>query len=594
MRQSILPGVFAAAIFAFSITVSSLSAAEKQEHSFAVAIYHFNLQYVAGDRDVEDRIVKESLDPLLDFYFEHPGWKADFEMQGYMVEQMAERFPDILDKMRTLIDRGQIGLISFHYSDQLFLAYPRWDQDVSHRINIKILSENKIGRSGVVFTQEGQYSEGMVDFMENNGFSVAVLPKNLYRYFHKNETPAPYYKLGKTYVVLGGAGAEYEDEKVKVKLDWTFMDDGELLPTKRMTPYSPEFKYKPEAIEEYEKRLKELEKNGTRMVLISEYISKLTEIGVPPAKLLPVPDGDWQPKDTENIFRWMGDYKGAHERDNEVLTRNFAARNRLYALDALIVKLKGRGKGVGELEDKLFETWRNQLLAEVSDSSGWTPMPGEIEYSLELNKKVVKSTGEILNAAKEMLGAEHIRLSFEPGTHDARIETLEQLPEEPEYEEAECPMEVRLEGDFKRKELKCFRVADDRWEVRARFSTTRWYQNDVRLIFPRTIDAFVYSSGLLDDRIVSYPFEDFDLEKEKVYLPAPNGLIGTGKNLFLIKHNETVHVAWEVDTGGKTVALRMLHPPNREYRWVVSIVEGTADAALDVARSTNIFPPVIF
>lgn len=130
----------------------------------------------------------ESLEPLLDFYLEHPEWKGDFEMQGYMVEQMAERFPAVLDKMRTLIDRGQIELISFHYSDQLFLAYPRWDQDVSHRINVKLLQDNEIGHSGVIFTQEGQFGEGMVDFMENNGFSIAVLPKNLYRYFHKSSS----------------------------------------------------------------------------------------------------------------------------------------------------------------------------------------------------------------------------------------------------------------------------------------------------------------------------------------------------------------------------------------------------------------------
>lgn len=94
----------------------------KPKIKYALALLHYNLQYVAGDEKIENRIIEGSFAPMIDFFLAHPGWGADFEMQGYMLEQTAKRYPEIFDKFKTLLDRGQVKLVSFHYSDQLFLA----------------------------------------------------------------------------------------------------------------------------------------------------------------------------------------------------------------------------------------------------------------------------------------------------------------------------------------------------------------------------------------------------------------------------------------------------------------------------------------
>src|ERR1043166_7050237 len=60
---------------------------------FGLSLYHWNVQYVSGSRETEDALVKQSFDPVLDLYLAHPTWHTTFEMQGYMVEVLAERFP---------------------------------------------------------------------------------------------------------------------------------------------------------------------------------------------------------------------------------------------------------------------------------------------------------------------------------------------------------------------------------------------------------------------------------------------------------------------------------------------------------------------
>src|SRR5262245_33439364 len=127
-----------------ALTLAPLCAAAAPLHAKAT-LYHFNIQYVAGgmerfpdgvsrdpaynlsETEVEDLIVTESFAPLLDVLESHPRWHVDLELQGLMIEVMASRHVATLDRLRRLAKRGQVEVVSFHYSDQLFLAYPRRD-----------------------------------------------------------------------------------------------------------------------------------------------------------------------------------------------------------------------------------------------------------------------------------------------------------------------------------------------------------------------------------------------------------------------------------------------------------------------------------
>src|SRR5690348_12030945 len=86
-----------------------LGAHADPQKKFALAVMHFNVQYVAGGmvgfwtkpdpmtdlnaEQIEDQIVVESFEPVLDLYAAHPTWGCDLEMQGYMLDVIGSRHP---------------------------------------------------------------------------------------------------------------------------------------------------------------------------------------------------------------------------------------------------------------------------------------------------------------------------------------------------------------------------------------------------------------------------------------------------------------------------------------------------------------------
>lgn len=79
-----------------------------------------------------------------------------------------------------------------------------------------------------------------------------------------------------------------------------------------------------------------------------------------------------------------------------------------------------------------------------------------------------------------------------------------------------------------------------------------------------------------------------------MYIPAPNGIIGLGGGMFLIKDTSTVNVAFNVPVGEPVVSLDMLKPPNRVFDWRFKLVTDGADHALRVADELNVHPRVVF
>ena len=128
------------------------------QEKYAIGMFHFNLQYVAGDYKIENRIIRESLYPALQFFEKNKKYKADFEIQGYGIEVLAEEHPKVFKLFKKLVNRGQIELVIAHYSDQLFIGYPALDLQKSIEISDKILDKYVLKRSRVFFGQEIQWT----------------------------------------------------------------------------------------------------------------------------------------------------------------------------------------------------------------------------------------------------------------------------------------------------------------------------------------------------------------------------------------------------------------------------------------------------
>src|SRR5262249_6099050 len=154
-------------------------------------------------------------EPMLDFYSAHPSWHTTFEMQGYMVEVLAERHSAVLKKLQALVAGGQIELVSCHYSDQFVLAYPREDLERSIVLNDSVFEKFHLKLSPVIFLQEDQFSEGIASVLAAHGRKIGAVMGGWDQF--RNETNAAYYDFNGTTVVMANHGAA-----------WLFYGDAEL------------------------------------------------------------------------------------------------------------------------------------------------------------------------------------------------------------------------------------------------------------------------------------------------------------------------------------------------------------------------------
>lgn len=385
------------------------------EPKLAVAVYHFNVQYVAGgligfpdgeyvekyhldEAQVEDRIIRQGLEPVLDLFLAHPTFHADLELQAYMVELIALRHPDVLDKMRELALSGQIDFDSFHYSDQLYIAYPKRDLMVSLEMTQEVFARAGLPLGKSIFTQEGQFARGQLPIAQQLGYEVSVLPKNLYSYqFGEDPADSVLYtdpKASEHAVILGGRGWRGLDAQgVEVDLQWTFMDDGEIaFSVGGLNPYfGLDYEIDPARIAEHVTRLEEMEAQGYKHATIAEAVRAMKKRGVSFPEIPPVLDGTWQPRDTNNVLRWMGGSGlfRTYESDSETLSAIWRARTDVERAE-LEIGENGRGT---------WAAWREALLAQVSDSTGWNPFRTEIAYSRTRAQKAAELAADARTCA---------------------------------------------------------------------------------------------------------------------------------------------------------------------------------------------------
>lgn len=578
--RALLPAAAASAIL-FAPAVADADAKR-----FALGVFHFNLQYVAGglvgmgspendrsERAIEDAIIVESFEPVLDLFLAHPTWGQDLELQGYMLEVLAARHPTVLDKLRTLAARKQIEVLSFHYSDQLYIAYPRVDWERSIAATDAIFAGAGIPVSTTVFCQEGQLGLGIAAALPDHGRRTLVWTKQNFGYQHPGITAAPLYTVG------GGRVLVTEETNLTAGPDtisatYTFVDDGELLATGGANPYFT-FVKKPEALAAYEKKLADLEAQGFAVTPISRYVDALEQAGLsqPPPPLL---DGTWQPQSTNSTFKWMGGRAifGADERDNEVRTLGAIAHRELVVAEAA-----ARAAGL-DATAELGVAWKELALGQVSDATGITPIRNEIEYGLAHLTESLRIARSIVTRAKGARPSVIVDANAGTVTDGATAEE----PSAP----VDPPLAVTV-------------TAPDR-PVRVvwRKITPEHLVADVEIDpgdDPRVSVTFAGAPGdivttpALASGVVHAPREAFGFQQ--LFLPLSDGLIGLGGGRFLVKDMAFVHLAARVTpTSGDVTLADETIPLTESARWRFHLLTADDATAAAFANALNVAPKV--
>lgn len=566
---------------------------------YALSMFHFNVQYVAGGlvgfpglseeqrpEAVEDAIVVESLAPVLELYAAHPTWGANIEMQGYLLDVMAARHPDVLDLLRELATSGQIEVVSFHYSDQLFIGYPQLDWEKSQELTRAAFEAHEIPLGTSVFCQEGQSGRAMADRMAERGYQTMVWPKNLWFAQHGESVPAPLYEFGKSELVLGGAGAGYDDGKLVVETTWTFFDDGELLATDGWNPYFPQFfVHSPEAVAEYEAGLEALDADGWVITTVHDYAEAIRgRVTVTPAP--PLLDGTWQPGSTNGVAKWLGDRSlwnvggPPADRDNHVRSLGYVAHRELVAAEAAAL-----AAGI-DARAQLDAAWRMLALGQVTDASGINPYRGEVEYGIAHTVEVTRIARDVIEDAKAAVGIDG------PALVDPEDGTLVAGDEDPfagEPAEAAVDVEIVVDDPMRATSTTWDRIADGHHRVAVHIGAgdPASAANPVAVTFRgEAVDELVTTLALADD--VPYVFSRSDFTFSGFKMALPIGLVSLGPDLFLIKDTGHVHLAagMLVDSGDITFRDETL-ALDEGATWVFHVFEGSAEEAVALAKRIN-------
>lgn len=545
---------------------------------YVLSLLHFNLQYCAGGLEglfsvdwpsdevsVEDQIIVESFEPVLGLLEAHPDWQMDLELQAYMVEVLALRHPDTLDRLRVLAHAGQVELVSFHYSDQLWTAFPPRDQEASLALVAEIFRAYDLPLSPVVFTQEGQFGPGMLSRMPAFGYTIAVLPHNLGEYAWGTGVAPMYDAGGGVTVLAGGTGGTGDGWELR----WHFLNDGELYATNNMNCYlGPAFLADPEALAAREAELEAQVADGAKIVSIGSFVAA---VDPPVTPLPPLPDGTWQPDDTDNLWRWMGGAGlwGADESDNGVRTTNMAARHVVAAAEQV------PGVDAAGLRD----AWKEVLLAEVSDATGWNPYPTEVAYALDHSEAAVAAAVEAIRAPCTDARATGVVVDLTTGD----LDWDGALPDAGGT--ATDPALVLGFGDRVPTET-WTRLADDLVAVDLDFGAD---PGPAEVVFPWDAAEIVTIPAMVETPLHLGPA---DVVADPLGIALPTGLLRLSEGRWLLEDTRVTHLAALLSWSAGTIRFRDDTAADTSTRWRFLIFDGSEADAVALALATNVYPAV--
>ena len=606
---------------------------------WSLSMFHYNIQYVAGGtegfaeialnapaaasqldlsaEDVEDRIVTQSLDPVLGILERVPEAALTFEMQGYMVDVIRARHPQTLARMKALTASGQLELASIHWSDQFFLAFGREDMDESWRRTQASFEAADLPISRVVFTQEGQFGEGFAAWLkETRPDAIMVMARNLQGFFQDDLVDRALWSVRGLDVVLPRG---FADDQIDRR--FSFFDDGELLATNDTNPYlGLAFAEHANSVRRYERRLRCEAEAGIRVARITDYVDAVSVEGQDPVEMPPFMDGTWQPRSTRGPLRWMGGAGGfsKHEQDNRVLTTCVKARRMVLALQTVAddpeIDLEESDL------DALDRSWRALLFGQVSDARGVNPWYGEVLYGLENCTEAGELARAAIGAIAARMGAAMWRIDTDSGV----IEPLDTIDEEVPREVVAAPFEVRIkEGAERGPRIEWSLIAGQppgpdnpyrlsiTWpadpQAQADYDACRIESEDwacatqpepVAITLPRDAGFIGYRPALLG-QIVRFAEEDFTLQQaaydDAIWSVAADGLVDLGAPGFLVKDTRQVHLAigWPpAEARRELVEIRDETLQRRfEATWVFHLTEDEATAERLADR--NLRPIVI-
>jgi len=565
-----------------NIHVDSISGYQK----YTMALYHFNVQFVPGSTTIENRIIEKSFYPLLKMYKRHSTWRCNIELSGYMLEILYHKYPQLLDLLKYLVNEGQIELIVSHYSEQLLVAYPRTDMAKSIEISDTILDSSGLVRSGVFFAQESQWTPGYAGLLNNYDYNTVVVSSDPWYYYLQDRMKmnSPLFYLEDNSSQSFGA----DNQQLNVLLHkkngyvngidyhWAYASDGETANT---YAYENNFRYDSSKEQNHEKALRKIETEH-QFVFISEFVAMLREKNVEREKIPVIPEATWKMRKNEGVWLWMGNNSARYEDDAFIRAYTYRARQEALVAETLLMKTREKGIDVSDEERILLNIWKQILLAEVSDSTGWFPWEIEVKESVRLTDLARKSLDNVIAELKMKLGYHNSLLRVDPSKNTiSKVSSIEA----PKL--ASMPtLHVTVKGGPY--QINCTR---GEFGVTINIKMFLEKKSTVEIRFPAE-HGIMYSPSLAENTLITLNPSDIH---ENPYLPLSNGLVVINGSKAIIKHCAERHMAMLWDRGKHIIFKETAVSGNLTYSFTYAEAAVYHFNFVDIANSINVYPVLV-
>jgi hypothetical protein len=158
------------------------------------------LQYAEFPPDAVPELVTRCYLPTLQYFAKHPELTAVFEYSGITLQLMAEQWPETIDLLALLLERGQIELLGSTYANPILPLIPT-DHARQHltefwRVYDRLFGQLNAPRPTGIFLQEFAYDPALAPLLAEACYDYTVLTPRLLlaglrRQLNVGLTPAP-------------------------------------------------------------------------------------------------------------------------------------------------------------------------------------------------------------------------------------------------------------------------------------------------------------------------------------------------------------------------------------------------------------------
>jgi hypothetical protein len=565
----------------------------------SVGLFHFNVQWSAGDISSYHRYCAESIRPFLDFLKDNPRYRVSVEFPGCALEFLSDNYPCQFESLAKLQSTRQVELISSLYAPTLWVAFPWRDLQRSIQANRNVLARLGLVPSRIFFSQEAFFGDGAR--MLTDYFDVAICKDDQIEYFLHRDRVEPMYKLGslkvlvasnhilnevtrfldarpekerhlspahsehvrsarttnekKSFPALSGAFGEHSWR-------WYHCGDGNHFSTVSTPDQWRTYRLDTAWASLVADLFISYEENGYQFATVGDLARMLEDFPAP--SIEGIIEGSWHTSESRGVAQWMGLNASKWEDDEGLLSYSYRTRSLLAACEDAVEQMPPAAREfTAPLLDK---AWQAVFMAQSSDPLGWYPSPGEVRFGRDMGHQAYAEVQRVVEAIGST-GASISQPRHPPVQRAVRTESALVSVEK-----------INIQG-----ETAVFAVSNDCQVIHLDGYGT---EAPCGIAFRFALDYLVYCPSGLEESPVCRELTMY--RPEVLVLPLANGLLAVGQDTFVVKDAGTCHVAAHLDrSAGKVRFLIEGHVPPRHLMWRFYLFRGSLPNAVRFANDIN-------